>query len=173
MTTKIKDLLDNTKKIFMTDSAVNTLMDFERVIDALDVYTFENWKKGELVEGPLYEKYFVRCVFMWPYKLMPNPKGAARLAEFDCDISYKKDFFETPMKVEKPTDFRPGTKVPKLRRLPVWLVSIAMPKKLMSEIQQGALELESGTVDLEDIDSAYETNKNTSIDTKGSQANVQ
>ena len=31
-----------------------------------------------------------------------------------------------------------------------------MPKKLMSEIQQGALELESGTVDMEDIDQAYQ-----------------
>jgi hypothetical protein len=27
----------------------------------------------------------------------------------------------------------------------------------MSDIQQGALELESGTIDMEDIDAAYET----------------
>jgi hypothetical protein len=40
---------------------------------------------------------------------------------------------------------------------PVWLVTIVMPKKLMSDIQQGALELESGTVDVEDINQAYET----------------
>jgi hypothetical protein len=32
-----------------------------------------------------------------------------------------------------------------------------MPKKLMQDIQQGALELESGTVDMEEIDQAYET----------------
>ena len=32
-----------------------------------------------------------------------------------------------------------------------------MPKKLMADIEQGALELESGTVDMEDIDQAYET----------------
>lgn len=32
-----------------------------------------------------------------------------------------------------------------------------MPKKLMNDIEQGALELESGTIDLEDIDQAYET----------------
>ena len=40
---------------------------------------------------------------------------------------------------------------------PIWLVSITMPKKLMADIQQGALELESGTVDMEEIDQAYET----------------
>jgi hypothetical protein len=31
-----------------------------------------------------------------------------------------------------------------------------MPKKLMQEIQQGSLELEGATLDLEDIESAYE-----------------
>jgi hypothetical protein len=156
MPANIKDLLNNTKEIFMTDSAVSTLLDFERVLDELDLYAFEHWKQGELVEGPVYEKYFVKCVFMWPYKKMPNPKGAVRLTEYDCDVEFKQDFFEHPIKVKSPNDFKPGTKVPKLKKSPVWLVSIVMPKKLMNDIQQGALELESGTIDMADIDDAYE-----------------
>ena len=157
MPANIRDLLNNTKKIFMTDSAVSTLLDFERVLDELDLYAFEHWKQGELVEGPVYEKYFVKCTFMWPYKRMPNPKGAARLTEYDCDVEYRQDFFEHSMTVKTPNDFQPGTKVPKLVKSPVWLVTIVMPKKLMQDIEQGALELESGTVDMEDIDSAYES----------------
>ena len=157
MPANIKDLLNNTKEIFMTDSAVSTLLDFERVLDELDLYAFAHWKQGELVEGPRYEKYFVTCTFMWPYKKMPDPKGAARLAEYDCDVSFKRDFFEHPKTVKSPTDYKPGTKVPKMVQSPIWLVTIVMPKKLMSDIQQGALELESGTVDMEDIDNAYET----------------
>jgi hypothetical protein len=157
MPANIKDLLNNTKDIFMTDSAVNTLLDFERVLDELDLYAFAHWKQGELVEGPKYEKYFVTCTFMWPYKKMPDPKGGARLSEYDCEVEYRRDFFEHPKKVKTPNDFKPGTKVPKMVKSPIWLVTIVMPKKLMSDIQQGALELESGTVDMEDIDSAYET----------------
>lgn len=157
MPANIRDLLNNTKEIFMTDSAVSTLLDFERVLDELDLYAFENWKQGELVEGPVYEKYFVKCTFMWPYKKMPNPKGAARLSEYDCDVTYSQDFFEHTKDVKTPMDFKPGTKVPKMVKSPVWLVTIVMPKKLMNDIEQGALELESGTVDMEDIDSAYET----------------
>ncbi len=76
MPANIRELLDNTKQIFMTDSAVSTLLDFERVLDELDLYAFANWKQGELVEGPTYQKYFVTCTFMWPYKKMPDPKGA-------------------------------------------------------------------------------------------------
>lgn len=157
MPANIRDLLDNTKEIFMTDSAVNTLLDFERVLDELDLYAFANWKQGELVEGPDYEKYFVRCTFMWPYKKMPDPRGGKRLAEYDCEVNYKKDFFEHPIKVKTPFDFQPGTKMPKIVKSPVWLVEIVMPKKLMQDIEQGALELEAGTVDMEDIDQAYET----------------
>jgi hypothetical protein len=157
MPANIRDLLNNTKEIFMTDSAVNTLLDFERVCDELDLYAFAHWKSGELVEGPVYEKYFVKCTFMWPYKKMPDPKGAVRLSEYDCEVNYKSDYFEHPIKVKSPNDFKPGTKVPKDVKSPVWLVEIVMPKKLMQDIEQGALELESGTVDLEDIDNAYQT----------------
>jgi hypothetical protein len=157
MPANIRKLLNNTKDIFMTDSAVGTLLDFERVLDELDLYAFANWKQGELVEGPEYQKYFVTCTFMWPYKKMPDPKGAARLAEYECEIKYKQDFFEHPDKVNTPDDFKPGTKVPKMIKSPIWLVEIVMPKKLMADIQQGALELESGTIDMEEVDQAYET----------------
>lgn len=157
MAQSIKDVIENTKTITMTDSALNTLMDFERVIDELDLYAFENWKMGELVEGPVYEKYFVTCTFMWPYKKMPDPRAAERLAEYDCEVFYKRDILEYPIKIKTPDDFKPGTKMPRKGQAPVWLVKIVMPKTLMQEIHQGSLELESGNVDMEDIEQAYET----------------
>ena len=40
----IKDAIENTKALQMTDSSVATLLDFERVIDELDCYAFANWK---------------------------------------------------------------------------------------------------------------------------------
>jgi hypothetical protein len=156
MSKAIHDVIENTKEIFMTDSSLNTLLDFERVLDELDIYVFKHWKEGELVEGPVYEKYFVTCTFMWPYKLMPDPRGGERLLDYDCEIYYSKDTLEYPMKVKTPDDFEPGTKMPKMAKAPVWLVKIVMPKKLMQEIQQGSLDLESATLDLEDIEKAYE-----------------
>jgi hypothetical protein len=156
MATNINDVLENIKDISLTDSAVNTLLDFERVIDGLDIYAFANWKRGELVQGPKYEKYFVVCTFMWPYKKMPDPRGGERLLDYGCEIKYKKDILEYPIKVKDQNDFQPGTRVPKLAKTPIWLVEIVMPKKLMQEINQGSLELESGTVDVEEMESAYE-----------------
>ena len=156
MAKPIVDIINNTKDLFMTDSALTSLMDFERVLDELDLYVFKNWKDGELVEGPVYEKYFVTCTFMWPYKMMPDPRGGERLLSYDCEVYYSKDQLEYPMDIETPDDFEAGTKMPKMGKKPVWLVTIVMPKKLMQEIQQGSLELESATLDLEDIEKAYE-----------------
>lgn len=156
MAKPLTDVINNTKDIFMTDSALNTLMDFERVLDELDLYVFANWKDGELVEGPVYEKYFVSCTFMWPHRLMPDPRGGERLLSYDCEVYYAKDQLEYPVKIEDPDDFEAGTKMPKMAKKPIWLVTIVMPKKLMQEIQQGSLELEGETLDLEDVEQAYE-----------------
>ena len=155
MPANLKDIIENTKDIYMTDSSINTLLDFERVIDELDLYIFDHWKKGELVAGPQYEKYFVTCVFMWPYKLKPDTRGAKRLAEYGCVVRYKHDVLNYPLKVKKPTDFEPGTKMPRMGKTPVWLVEITMPKKLIQEITKGSLELESETVDAQEIGRAH------------------
>jgi hypothetical protein len=154
---EIADIVTNTKDLYMTDSALETLLDYERVLDELDLYAFSNWKKGELVEGPTIEKYFVTCIFMWPYKMMPDPRGAERLLDYDCEIRYKKDMLSEPVRVKDPKDFKPGTKYPKSKQHPIWLVEIVMPKHLITDIKQGSLELESETIDIEDVDQAYQT----------------
>ena len=164
MSKAIADVIENTKEIFMTDSSLITLLDFERVLDELDIYVYKNWMDGELVEGPIYEKYFVQCTFMWPYKMMPDPRGGERLMDYDCEVYYSKDQLEYPIKIKTPDDFEPGTKMPKMGKKPVWLVTVVMPKKLMQEIQQGSLDLESATLDMEDIEKAYEEGDDQSTD---------
>jgi hypothetical protein len=156
MATNIADALNNVKDIYMSDSALTTIMDFERVIDELDVYAFANWKLGELVAGPEYEKYFVTCTFMWPYKKMPDPRGGEQLLNYNCEILYKKDMLEYPVKPKSPDDFRPGTKLAKTTQVPIWLVTVTIPKKLMSDIQQGSIELENEKLDINNLEQAYE-----------------
>lgn len=156
MPANIKDILSNIKDIYMTDSSLETLLDYERVLDELDLYSFKHWKLGELVEGPVYEKYFITCTWMFPYRKMPDPSGGERLLNYGCEVEYWEDVLEYPIDVKTPDDFKAGTKVPKQVSTPVWMVTITMPKKLMTDIQQGSIELESETLDTEDIEAAYE-----------------
>lgn len=153
----IKDAIQNTKTIYLSDSSLNVLLDFERVIDELDLYAFEHWEKGELVEGPTIEKYWVSCKFMWPRKMMPDPRGAERLIPYGCKISYEKTSIDIPTKIEEPDDFRPdGSRKGKLVTVPVWVVSIKMPKELIADIEQGSLEIAGEDIDIEDVQNAYQ-----------------
>ena len=147
---------DNIKKLYMSEGSLLTLMDFERVLDELDLYAFKNWILGELVQGPDIGKYKVGCIFLWPEKLMPDPRGARRLLPFDCEVRFKKTQMKIPIKIEEPDDYVPGTHKARLIEKPVWLVEIVMPKSLMGDIRTGSIEMEDEDIDLGELDDAYD-----------------
>ena len=131
------DLIKNVEGIYDSNTAFNVLKDFERVLDELDLYVYANWEDGELAMGPKIQRHWVTCGFMWPKEKMPDPMGGKRLVDYDCKVSYKKDYLITPRKIKKPDDIRPGTKKGKLDRQSVWIVEIQMPKKLIIDILGG------------------------------------
>jgi hypothetical protein len=133
----MKDILDvikNVDTIYNSNSSLAVLKDFERVLDEMDVYVYDNWLDGELASGPKIERHWVTCEFMWPTKKMPDPDGARRLMEIGCRVKYTKTEIIEPRKIRSPQDFRPGTKKGKLESRPIWIVRIMMPKKLVFDI---------------------------------------
>lgn len=146
----------NIRDIYMSDGSLTTLLDFERVLDEVDIYAFKNWEIGELVAGPEIGRYRVKCTFMWPENLMPDPRGARRLLPFDCQVEYLKKDIKIPVKITDPSDYRAGTAKAKLITKPVWLVEITMPKALMNDIRTGSVEMEDQEIDLGELDQAYE-----------------
>jgi hypothetical protein len=149
-------IAENIRDIYLSEGSLLMLLDFERVLDELDIYAFKNWGVGELVQGPTVTKYRVSCIFMWPEKLMPDPRGGRRLLPFDCKVEYKKTNMKIPVKIMDPSDYRPGTHKAKITEKKIWLVEITMPKALMSDIRTGSIELEDQDIDLEDLDDAAE-----------------
>ena len=47
----ILDIVKNSKKIYMSESSLKTIMDFERVLDEIDLYAFKHWKRASLLKG--------------------------------------------------------------------------------------------------------------------------
>ena len=136
----VLEIIKNIESIYESDVAFTVLKDFERVLDELDLYVYENWEDGELASGPNIEKHWVSCEFMWPKDKMPDPMGGKRLLDYDCKVSYKKSSLLKPRKIRKPDDIRPGSKKGKLDREPIWLVNITMPKDLILNIYSGYKE---------------------------------
>ena len=139
----IIEVLKNVQEVYAGNNNLGILKDFERVLDELDIYVYENWEDGELVEGPVVNRYTVSCKFMWDKDKMPDPEGGKRLLEYDCKVLFKKDHLLVPRKVLKPSDYRPGSKKGKIDKKDVWLVEIIIPKKLMQDIYQGYVKKEN------------------------------
>ena len=151
-------ILTNIKQVSMSPSSMETICEFERVIDENGLYAFHHWKDGELVSGPNITAYRVTCTFSWPLEKMPDPAGAQRLLSYGCKIYYKKAWLVYPIKIKSENDFRANIKKPKLARIKVWLVTINMPKYLIKEIKQSSKEIIDQEMDMSDINDAYEQN---------------
>ena len=143
----LKDIISNIENIYGSTNSLNLLKDFERVIDELDTYVYDNWEDGELVAGPIESRYFIECTFMWPKDKMPEPKGGAKLLDYGCTVQYAETFITKVRKIKKPDDIRPGTKKGKIDREEVWMVKIKMPKKLMADINRGHRNLDSNKIE--------------------------
>lgn len=148
-------IVNTVKGVMTSDGTMSVLLDYERVLDDLDIYAFKNWELGELVQGPDIGRYSTTCIFMWPYKLMPDPRAVKRLLAVGCEIKWMETEIKVPVEVENYDDLVPGTNYPKGAKRKVWLVKITIPMDLMDDIKQGSIDLAGSTIDLEDLDTAY------------------
>lgn len=149
-------IVDNIKGIYTSDGSMSNLLDYERVLDEADLYAFKNWSIGELVQGPELGRYSATCVFMWPYKMMPDPRGALRLINIGCKVEIAKSKIKVPVEVKNYDDFQPGGKYPKMVEKPVWFMRIEMPVELMDDIKEGSIDIADSQIDLADLDDAYD-----------------
>jgi hypothetical protein len=162
----IKDIISNIEQIYGSNNSLALLKDFERVLDELDVYVFDSWIDGELVEGPKESRYYVECTFMWPQDQLPEPAGGKRLLEYGCRVQVAESKIATVRKIKTPDDIRPGTRKGKIDHKDIWMIKISMPKKLMNDINRGYTELDKNKI--EDIVNANSINA--SIDPAEQQA---
>jgi len=136
----ILDIIRNVSDLYENNSSLAVLKDFERVIDELDIYAYENWEDGELCYGPQVDRHWITAGFMWPKEKMPNPIAAKRLQDLGCKIKYERSHLVEPREIKSPDDYRPGTKKGKLDRKPIWIVEIQMPKKVAFDMYRGYME---------------------------------
>ena len=139
----VLDIIKNVQSLYAVGPTLGILKDFERVLDELDVYVFQNWEDGELLSGPIDSRHFVTCSFMWPADKMPDPAGGKRLLDKGCKVTYKKDELLKPREIKTPADYRPGTRKGKIDAHDIWVVEIKMPKELIGNMKYGEDEIET------------------------------
>lgn len=163
----------NINSIHGSETLLDLLLEWEDVLDNLDIYAFKNWKKGELVDGPKIEKYWITCTLMYPYKMMPDPNATKRFTKHGIKCSYKEDHYLKPIKIVRSEDSEPrnnddpytdegnlkpsqGKRRAKLVKLPCWLVKIEIPRHFIDEFLADTAGTSDDDVELEDVKDAYD-----------------
>jgi hypothetical protein len=143
----IKDIISNIENIYGSNNSLNLLKNFERVIDELDIYVYDNWEDGELVAGPKEHRYWVECTFMWPKKQLPDPRAGKILTDYGCKVQVAESSISKVRKIKTPDDVRPGTRKGKIDREEIWMIKIVIPKKLIHDIDKGYRNLDRNKVE--------------------------
>ena len=156
-------IIDTLKNNINRQSALDVLMDVERVLDNQNIYTYANWIEGEVVEGPHIDKYWVTITLMYDHEKMPDPEAAKRLLKHDCKVYYAKDILISAAKLKDPSDSEPrdgadGRRPGQARAMKIekdiWLVTLEIPRKFMQELAAADLSLKDDDVDSDAVDSA-------------------
>lgn len=126
--------LESIKKVLVNISKGNNVLDmlieFERTLDNSEIFAYQNWLLGEIVEGPDIGRYWFKLVLMYPYTKMPDPDGGLRLTKLGAKVNFRKGIFKKPTKVRGPEDWDDmTTKKAKLEEHDIWLVTIELPMK--------------------------------------------
>ena len=102
----LEDIKSTLASITRGDGVIDLLMEFERTLDATEIFAYKNWYCGELIKGPDIGRYWFTTTWMFPHKLMPDPDGALRLEKIGCKVYYDKDTLMQPRRVLTPKDWK-------------------------------------------------------------------
>lgn len=132
--------VDIVNKLAKKEDLLDILLDVESYLDDANLYVFDNWIKGIVVSGPTVKKYWVEVVLKYDHKLMPDPEGGLRLTPHGTKVKFQKAQEEVPLPIHSPDDYEPGTKRPRMKKVPIWLVYLKIPRRFVEAVDQDMLD---------------------------------
>lgn len=154
-----KDIIYLIKNLAEQETALDMLLEFEKTMDQAGMFAYKNWELGELVDGPHVDRYWITTTWMYPKKLMPDPQAGLRLLKYDCKVQFVEDHYIEIERVLGPENLQPDVdqnKKAKSKKLPVWLVTISMPRRFVDDSYEGVFQISGEEIDISDIQAAWD-----------------
>ena len=156
-----QDLNDHLRKVSEGESLLDMLLEFEGILDEVDLYAYKNWIKGEILEGPEVGRHWVTAKFMYMSEDMPDPSGAERLLSRGMKVKFCREELKYPKKIKTWDDIDQsrsfnaqgggyggmgglggvGYVKPKVMTDKVWVVEIKMPRKFVDNTIQDYVDV--------------------------------
>ena len=120
---------------------IDILIVWEDFLDNNDLYAFDNWLKGEIVEGPVMKRYWVSATIKYDFYDMPDPRGALRLVNSGAIVKFKEakqEYYPDPVDVRQ--GLGPDTGYPEIgkKQKKAWLVTIELPRRFLEDVMDSA-----------------------------------
>lgn len=129
------------KALTSKEDLLGIAIDIESYFDSNSLYVFDNWIDGQIVAGPFVRKYWIELTLKYPYNRMPDPDGGLRLTPHGTKISYRKAKEMVPMSINDPSDYEPGTKKPRMKAEPIWLIEMKIPRRFVEAVNNELLDV--------------------------------
>ena len=126
------DVRGTVQKLFDDSGLMDILLGVEEYFDNADLYVFQGWIDGEIVEGPVVSKYWVEVTLKYDLDKMPDPRGAYLFENQGTKIMVRQDVERVIPKYAKDMDdldIESG-KV-KEEKVPVILIKFVIPRRLV------------------------------------------
>jgi hypothetical protein len=125
---------------------LDLLIQMEDVLDSLDLYVFKNWFKGEVVEGPTIQRYWLGVTLRFSLEHMPDPRGAKRLLKQQIIPEYEK-VTVSDQPSEEAEESGPTH----------WQVKLQIPRRLVADMNAAELDFYDQDIDVDDVQDAQDS----------------
>lgn len=136
--------MDNTNSspvqtLYDQDGLLDILLGVEKYFDDMDLYAYENWIDGELVEGPLVSKYWVEVTFKFDHDTFPDPLATLMFEKQGTKVFVKPDWEVGPVThprsledMETVAGQGAGFRIPADERKPIILYKFQIPRRIVN-----------------------------------------
>ena len=126
------DVRGTVQKLFDDSGMMDILLGVEEYFDNADLYVFDNWIDGEVVEGPIISKYWVEVTLKYPQDKMPDPRGAFLFENQGTKIMVRKDVELVPLKyASEPDELDSESGKVINEEVPGVLIKFVIPRRLV------------------------------------------
>lgn len=136
------------EKINDSNHLLDLLINCESILDSADIYCYKSWIDGEVVEGPIVSRYWVKISLLYPYDKMPDPRAALRLLKIGVQVEFDR--------MQRASD--PATEAqPEAKAKPEeWLVRLSFPRRLLDQNEEVDLAVYDDEVNTDDVSDAQD-----------------
>lgn len=136
------------EKLEDSEYLLDVLIDCENVLDSLDLYCYFGWFDGEVVKGPIIRRHWVTFSLKYPHNKMPDPRAALRLLKHGVQVEFNSMKQKVEGTVATP-EHEPNAQTD-------WLVTITIPRSLMTDTEEADLESYDDEVNSDDVEAAQD-----------------